>query len=265
MNLKILFFGDVVGKIGRRAVAKILPQLRKKYDPDLVIANAENLAHGLGVTAKTLDELIEAGVDFCTSGDHIFDKKEVFEILEKKDLLMRPANYPPGVPGVGAKLLEIGTKHVLVINLIGRVFFKNQYDCPFRRIDEILEEYKNINLSAIIIDFHAEATSEKNGLAHYLDGRVSAVLGTHTHIGTDDYQILPGGTAFVTDVGMVGAKDSIIGVEKKNIIKNFLTQIPQLHEIPEKGTCVVNAIYLEINPKTRKAVKIKKIREEVEI
>lgn len=264
--MKILFFGDVAGKIGRHAVAKILPQLKKKYDPDLVLANAENLAHGVGITLKTLNEMIEAGVEFFTSGDHVFDKKEVVEILEKKDsLLLRPANFSSGAPGVGAKLLEIGTKKVLVINLIGRVFFKNQYDCPFRGADEILEEYKNINLSAIIVDFHAEATSEKNALAQYLDGRVSAVLGTHTHVGTDDLQILPGGTAFVTDIGMIGAKNSIIGVDKKNIIKNFLTQMPQLHEIPEEGTCIVNAIYLEINPKTKKAVKIKKIKEEIEI
>lgn len=265
MNLKILFFGDVVGKIGRRAVVKILPKLKKKYDPDLVLANAENLAHGLGVTKKTLNEMIEAGIDFFTSGDHIFDKKEAIEILEKKDLLIRPANYPPNVPGTGAKLLEVGTRHVLVINLIGRVFFKNQYDCPFRKADEILEEYKNIDLSSVIVDFHAEATSEKNALAMYLDGRVSAVLGTHTHIGTDDFQILPNGTAFVTDIGMVGAKNSIIGVDKKGIIKTFLTQIPELHEIPEEGACVANAVYLEINPKTKKAVKIKKIKEEIEI
>ena len=266
MNLKIIMFGDVSGKIGRRAVARILPELKKKYKPDLVLANAENLAHGLGTTEKTLNELIEAGVDFFTSGDHAFDKKEAIEILEKKDSpLLRPANYPPGVPGSGAKLLEIGTKKVLVINLLGRVFMKNQYDCPFRKADEILEEFKNAEPSAVIVDFHAEATSEKNGLAQYLDGRVSAVLGTHTHVGTDDWQIMPGGTAYATDIGMVGAKDSILGVDKKGIIRNFLTQIPEVHEIPEEGVSVVNAVYLEIDPKTRQAKKINKIKEEVEI
>jgi hypothetical protein len=266
MNLKVLFFGDISGRIGRHAVAKILPSLKKKFDPDLVIANVENIAHGLGVTAKTLQEISEAGVDFFTSGDHIFDKREAVEILERKDTnLLRPANYPPGVPGVGAKLFEIGTKQVLVINLMGRVFLKNQYDCPFRKADEILEEYKNLNLAAIIVDFHAEATSEKNGLAQYLDGRASAVLGTHTHVGTDDWQILDGGTAFVTDIGMVGAKDSILGVQKEGIIKTFLTQISEVHEIPEEGVCMVNAIYLEIDPKTKLAKKIKKVREEVKI
>lgn len=266
MNLKILFFGDISGRIGRKAIAKILPALRKKLDPDLVIANVENIAHGLGVTAKTLQEISDAGVDFFTSGDHIFDKREAIEILERKDTnLLRPANYPPGVPGVGAKLFEIGTKQVLVINLMGRVFLKNQYDCPFRKADEILEEYKNENLAAVIVDFHAEATSEKNGLAQYLNGRASAVLGTHTHVGTDDWQILDGGTAFVTDVGMVGAKDSILGVQKEGIIKTFLTQISEVHEIPEEGVCLVNAIYLEIDPKTKRAKKIKKVREEVKI
>lgn len=266
MNLKILFFGDISGRIGRNAVAKILPSLKKKFDPDLTFANAENIAHGTGVTEKTLNDLAEAGVDFFTSGDHIFDKKEAFEILLKKDSpLLRPANYPPCVPGVGAKMLEVGTKKILVINLMGRVFLKNQYDCPFRKADEILAEFNNLELSAVIVDFHAEATSEKNGLAQYLDGRVSAVLGTHTHIGTDDWQILPGGTAFVTDVGMVGAKDSILGVGKEGILKTFLTQIPGVHEIPEEGACLVNAVYLEINPKTKKAIKIKKIKEEVKI
>ncbi len=266
MNLKILMFGDISGRIGRNAVAKILPSLKKNLDPDLVIANAENIAHGVGITEKTLNELAEAGVDFFTSGDHVFDKKEAIGILENKNSsLIRPANFPPGVPGVGAKLFEIGTKKVLVINLIGRVFLKNQYDCPFRKADEILDEFKNDNLSAVIVDFHAEATSEKNGLAQYLDGRVSAVLGTHTHVGTDDWQILDGGTAFVTDIGMVGAKDSILGVKKDGIIKTFLTQMSEAHEIPEEGICLVNAIYFEIDSKTKQAKKIKKIKEEIKI
>ena len=266
MNLKILFFGDVSGRVGRNAITKILPSLKKKLDPDLVIANAENIAHGVGITEKTLQELIDAGVDFFTSGDHVFDKKDVLGVLEDKNSpLIRPANFPPGVPGMGAKLFEIGTKKVLVINLIGRVFLKNNYDCPFRKADEILDEFKDENLSAIIVDFHAEATSEKNGLAQYLDGRVSAMLGTHTHVGTDDWQILPGGTAFVTDIGMVGAKDSILGVDKKGILKTFLTQISEVHEIPEEGICTVNAVYLEIDPKTKQAKKIKKIKEEIKI
>lgn len=222
------------------------------------------MAHGKGTTVKTLKEMIETGIDFFTSGDHAFDKSEVNAIFEEKDsLLIRPANFPEGVPGKGEKILEIGTKKVLVVNLVGRVFMKSQYDCPFKKADKILEEYKNENLSAIIIDFHAEATSEKNALAVYLDGRVSAVLGTHTHIGTDDLRILPQGTAFITDIGMVGASDSVLGVDKENVLKNFLTQIPQTHEIPEEGLCAVNAIFIEI--KNKKAVKTKKLREEIKI
>jgi metallophosphoesterase (TIGR00282 family) len=266
MSLKVLIFGDICGKIGRKAIAKIMPELKKKYDPDLTIANVENLAHGKGTTIKTMEEMIEAGIDLFTSGDHAFDKSEVIEIFEQKNCpLIRPANFPPGVPGKGEKMLEIGTKKVLVVNLIGRVFMKSQYDCPFREMDEILKRYENENLSAIIVDMHGEATSEKNALGLYLDGKVSAVLGTHTHIGTDDYKILPQGTAFVTDIGMVGASDSVLGVDKENILKNFLTQIPQTHEIPEEGMCVIDAIYLEINNKNSKAIKIEKIKEEVKI
>lgn len=259
-------FGDICGKIGRKAITKILPDLKKKFNPDIVIANVENLAHGKGTTVKTLDEMVEAGIDFFTSGDHAFDKSEVNAIFEEKNgLLVRPANFPEGVPGKGEKVFEIGTKKVLVVNLVGRVFMKSQYDCPFKKADEILERHKDENLSAIIVDFHAEATSEKNAIALYLDGRVSAILGTHTHIGTDDLRILPQGTAFITDIGMVGASDSVLGVDKENILKNFLTQIPQTHEIPEEGLCTVNAVFVEINNKNKKAIKAEKIREEIKI
>ena len=268
MNLKVLMFGDICGKIGRKAITKILPELKTKHSPDLTIANVENLAHGTGTTSKTLNEMISAGVDFFTSGDHAFDKKEIYEIFENPDSpLIRPANFPDevGVPGKGEKLFEISTKKVLVINLVGRVFMKRQYDCPFKLADKILKKYENEDLAAIIVDFHAEATSEKIAMGIYLDGRVSAVLGTHTHIGTDDFKILPKKTAYVTDVGMVGAKNSVLGVDKKNILKNFLTQTPQVHEIPESGLCDVDAIYLEIDTKNGEAKKIKKIKKEVEI
>jgi metallophosphoesterase (TIGR00282 family) len=264
--MTILFFGDIIGKIGRQAIKKILPELKKKYEPDLVIANAENIAHGLGVTEKTINEMVESGIDVFTSGNHIWDKEEVLEILKKnKIILLRPANYPPGAPGVGHKLLEIGTKKLLVVNLIGRVFFREQFDCPFRKIDEILEEYKNEKLNGIVIDFHAEATSEKVALGWHTDGRVSAVIGTHTHVPTADPKILPEGTAHITDAGMVGAKDSIIGDDKTNILKRFLTQIPYPLEVPEEGICQVNAMLLEIDTKTGKAKSIKRIDEEVRV
>lgn len=264
--MKILFFGDIVGKIGRKAAAKVLPELKAGFRPDLVLANGENLAHGKGANEKVIKEVLEAGIDFLTSGNHIWAEKKVIPILEEGKLpLIRPANYPPEVPGAGEKIIEVGGIKVLIINLMGRVFIKEDLDCPFRKIDEILEKYKKEKLAAIIVDFHAEATSEKQAFGWYVDGRVSAVLGTHTHIGTSDSQILPQGTAYITDIGMVGAKESVLGVDKSIIQKKFLTQMPVLHEIPEEGVCMVNAILVEIDPKTKKAIKIERIDKEVTI
>ncbi len=266
MNIKILIFGDVMGKIGRRAIDKILPKLKKELKPDLVIANAENSAHGKGITQKTTEEMIKSGVDFFTSGDHIWDKKESIFLLEKKDTrIIRPANYPVAVPGLGYKIIEVGLRKVLIINLIGRVFMKGDYDCPFKKLDQILKETQNEKVNAIVIDFHAEVTSEVRAFGFYADDRVSAVIGTHTHVPTADDQILDGGTAYLSDVGMVGAKDSVLGVDKKNIIKNFLTQMPVEHEIPETGRAIINAVFLEIDPKTKKAKKIDRISREVEV
>lgn len=258
--IKILFFGDIIGKIGRRAVKLILPELKKEFQPDLVLANAENLAHGIGVTEKALDEMIKAGVDLFTSGNHIFDKPEAELILVRKDsVLLRPANYPPNMPGIGFKIIEVGARSILVINLVGRVFMKEDFDCPFRKIDEILAKVEQKNLAGIIIDFHAEATSEKVAFGWYVDGRVSAVLGTHTHVPTADTRILPGGTAFISDVGMVGATNSVIGDKTKPILESFLTQTPQLIEVPEEGEVEVNTILLEINSKTKKTSNIERV------
>lgn len=266
MNIKILMFGDVVGAIGRKAITETLPQLKKELKPDLIIANAENLAHGKGATKKTLDELTKAGVDFFTSGDHAFDKKEIFSILENKEaIIIRPANYPPLALGSGYKIIEAGARKILVVNLIGRVFVKADYDCPFRKIDEILKETEKEKPNAVIIDFHTEATSEIRAFGFYVDGRASAVIGTHTHVPTADAQILPNGTAYLSDVGMAGAKNSILGIDKENVIKNFLTQMPIEHEIPETGKAIVNGVFLEIDSKTKKAKKIKRIDKEAEI
>lgn len=266
MNLKILFFGDIVGKIGRQALAKVLPELKKEYSPDLIIANAENLAHGKGVTNDSLKSMMEAGIDFFTSGNHIWKKKEALPILQENKLpIIRPANYPPQVPGVGYKIIEVGSKKVLIINLVGRVFMKEDFDCPFRQLDEILAKTKKEKPSAVIIDFHAEATSEKRALNFYASGQVSAVIGTHTHIQTADEEISKDGTAYITDVGMVAAKDSILGSNKQDIIKKFLTQLPAEHEIPESGPVIVNAVYLEINPQNGQATQIKRLNQEVEI
>lgn len=265
MNLKVLFLGDIVGKIGRRAVIKILPELKKEYDPDLVIANAENLAHGKGVTRKALEEVLEAGIDFFTSGNHIWKKKDSLDIFQENKLpIIRPANYPPNLPGDGFRIIEVGSKKVLILNLIGRVFMHDNFDCPFRKFDEIMEIFKKDKIKVAIVDFHGEVTSETKALGFYADGRISAFLGTHTHIQTADEQILPGGTAYITDAGMVGAKDSVIGVEKQGVIKAFITQLPVEHEVPESGLAIVRGVYLEVDGSSGKARKIERIVREVE-
>ncbi len=266
-QIKILFLGDIVGKIGRKAVAETLPKLKKKYKPDLIIANAENLAHGKGVTEKTLQEMLHAGIDFFTSGNHIFSNSaEINEILSANKIpLIRPANYPAGVPGEGYKIIEIGVYKILIINLIGRVFFKENFDCPFQKLEQILNENKTQEFGAIIVDFHAEATSEKNTLSRYFDGQVSAVIGTHTHVQTADEQILKNGTAYITDAGMVGYKDSSLGVDLKNVVKQFFTQLPTAFELPESGTCQVDGVFVIIKPETGKAQKIERIKLDVEV
>lgn len=264
--MKILFFGDIIGKIGRKAVKAVLPQLKKEFEPDLVLANAENLAHGVGVTESVLAEMIEAGINIFTSGNHVLAKPEAELILSRKDsVLLRPANYPPIVPGEGFKIVEVAGRKLLVINLIGRVFFKENFDCPFRKLDEILKNSAKNKLSGIIIDFHAEATSEKTALGWYADGRVSAVLGTHTHVPTVDNKILPAGTAFISDIGMVGASQSIIGDEIEPILRGFLTQLPPRIEIAEEGEVDVNAVVLEIDPETRKAISLQRVDRKIKV
>lgn len=266
MDFNILFFGDIVGKIGRKAIREIIPNLRKKYDPDIILANIENLAHGKGITEKTLKEVIESGIDLFTSGNHIFRKEEGLNLIAKKDtLVLRPANYPDGTVGIGEKMVEIGTKKLLVINLIGRVFFEEKFDCPFKKLDEILKNHAKDELAGIIIDFHAEATSEKVALGWYADGRASALLGTHTHIPTADAKILPKGTAYITDIGMVGPKESVLGVKKETIIDKFLNDNAIIFDIPEQGIVQANAVLVTIDSKTRKAKKIQPIEEEITI
>lgn len=263
-KMKILFFGDVIGQPGREGVAKILPILRKKYDPDIVGANVENLAHGHGISKETLNEISQAGVDFFTSGNHVWEGKDAKELLDKKDLpLVRPANYPPGAPGKGFCVVKVGTKRLLIINLMGRVFMKVQIDCPYRKADEILKELEEERPDAIFVDFHAEVTSEKRVMGFYLDGKVSAISGTHTHVPTADEQILPGGTGYITDAGMCGPYDSSIGVDKKIMIKEMLIQVSQKKEIAETGKIEVGAVLFDIE-KDGKCKKVKRIREIVD-
>jgi len=261
--MKILFFGDIVGQPGRQAIKEILPKWQKKYKPDLIIANGENLAHGSGITEKCLNEILKAGIDLVTLGDHTWKQKEVTALLDDKEIpLIRPANFPPNLPGQGWRLIELRTKKILVINLIGRVFMHEDYDCPFRAVDEILEAQAE-EANVIIVDWHTEATSEKVCLGWHLDGRVSAVLGTHTHIPTADARILPKGAAYISDIGMVGVRDSSLGRDKEAAIKRFLTQVDQKLEVAQ-GPVEVDAVLMEIDNKG-KAKKIELLQEIVEL
>ncbi|MBU0671160.1 MAG: TIGR00282 family metallophosphoesterase [Patescibacteria group bacterium] len=264
--MKILFFGDVVGKIGRKALAKVLPDIIKEHEPDFVLGNGENLAHGIGFTEDTVLELLDLGFNFLTSGNHVFDKEPGIEYLKKPDAkILRPANFPSHDPGKGHVLLEVGTKRLLIINLLGQVFIEKDANCPFRELDTILEGYHEDDYDGMLIDFHAEATSEKEAMGFYADGRASAVLGTHTHVGTCDEWILPMGTAYCSDVGMVGARESILGGEKEPILKRFLTKIPLHFEPPESGRVTINAVLIETDPQTKLAVHIKRIDQLVEV
>lgn len=248
--LKVLFIGDIVGKIGRETISKVLPKLKKEKKIDIVIANAENSAHGSGITERIIEELEKYGVDYFTMGDHALRRKNQAGLYALPNIV-RPANFPPGVSGHGYCLIPVKDKNILLINLIGRVFMRGDYDCPFRKLDEILanEHLQTNNIFAIIIDIHAETTSEKVALMHYADGRVNAVLGTHTHVQTADEQTTDEGTAFITDVGMVGASDSSLGIAKEGTIRTFLTQIKETHVIPKTGKAIFNSVLLTISTK----------------
>jgi len=245
--------GDVVGRPGRRAVRKFLPGLCHDYGIGLVIANGENSAGGIGITPDTATELFDCGIDVLTTGNHVWAKKEIIPFLDEELPIIRPLNFPPGVPGRG--FLEV--KGALIVNIIGRVFIGG-FDCPFRAMDCLLSEIK-ADSKVIIVDFHAEATSEKVAMGKYLDGRVSAVLGTHTHVGTVDAYILPKGTAYVTDVGMVGSVDSVIGVDAESAIRSFLTGMPHRFFAGE-GTAAFDAVLVDVDEATGKAVSIKRIQ-----
>ncbi|MFC2036255.1 TIGR00282 family metallophosphoesterase [Chloroflexota bacterium] len=252
----ILAVGDIIGKPGRQAMTKLLPGLRAQYRLDLVVANGENTAGGFGLTSTIARELIDAGVDVLTSGNHIWAQKEIIPYLDSDMPILRPLNYPPGVPGRG----YLVRNQVMVVNVIGRTFIGN-FDCPFRAMDRLLGEL-NSKPPVIIVDFHAEATSEKMAMGKYLDGRVSALLGTHTHVGTIDAQLLPRGTAYVTDIGMTGPIDSVIGDNIETVLQRFLTAIPHRLSVGQ-GKTMFNAILVEIDNSSGKAVSIERIYREV--
>jgi len=254
-KLGFLFIGDIIGHPGRRALRRCLPRLREKYSPDFIVANAENAAGGVGITEEVGTELLGL-VDVLTSGNHVWDKKEALPYLDREPRLLRPANYPSPNPGKGSYILESSRGWKAgVLNLQGRVFME-PLDCPFRVADGEVAKLRAVT-PIIVVDFHAEATSEKQALGWHLDGRVSALIGTHTHVPTADERILPRGTAYITDVGMVGGYHSVIGIRPEQAVARFLTARPQRFE-PEKEGLVFSSVYIEVDTATGRALSVRR-------
>lgn len=257
-TLRILMIGDVVGAAGRAVFQKHIDKVRRTHNINAVIVNGENCAHGRGITTKNVRFFQHNGVDVITSGNHIWKHKEIYPYLDEHSDLLRPANFPSATPGVGVTTFMVEGHRVGVINLQGRVFMKELIDCPFNKADAILAElHKKTNI--ILVDFHAEATSEKMALSFYLDGRVSGVVGTHTHVQTADERILPGGTAHITDLGMTGSFNSMLGMKKEPIIHNFLTALPVKFSPDTSVPIVLCGAWIEIDTATGKAVKIQRV------
>jgi metallophosphoesterase (TIGR00282 family) len=257
--MRILLVGDVVGQAGRKALARILPNLRKQEDINFVVVNGENAAGGFGLTEETADEILAAGADIITSGNHIWDKREIYAALDAEDIpIIRPANYPDRAPGKG--IMRIG--EVVVINLQGRVFMPEGLDSPFETARQLLDDLEPDPPEIILVDFHTEATSEQSAMGWFLDGRVTAVVGTHTHVPTADTRILPKGTAYVTDLGMTGPVNSIIGSRVEDVLSRFLTAMPRRLNVVEDGPVQFNSVLIETDDLTNKPLRITR-RDEV--
>lgn len=258
--MNLLFVGDIVGRPGRHALYKRLDRLVDRHRVDLVVANCENAAAGFGLTVDVAEELYGYGIDVMTSGNHIWDKKEILDYLNTQERILRPANYPGEVPGRGSGVFATNTGvRVGVINIEGRVFM-NDLECPFQTVDRLVEQLSDADV--VIVDLHAEATSEKMALGWYLDGRVAALIGTHTHVQTADERVLPGGTAYISDVGMTGSRDGVIGMRREGVIEKFLTQRPVRFEVAKKDP-VLCAVVVDIDETTGKARKVERIMEAV--
>jgi hypothetical protein len=255
--VNVVFIGDIVGRPGRETVRRMMPWVRETYRPHLVIANGENAAGGRGITAAIAQELFDLGVHGITMGNHTWDQREIFDFIDDEPRLVRPANLPPGTPGRGFSVVKANGKELAIVNLIGRTFLPPA-ECPFRTADAIVEELRNKH-RCILVDFHAEATSEKIAMGWHLDGRVSVVLGTHTHVQTVDSRVLPGGTAYVTDVGMTGPRDGILGMKRDQVLRKFLTGLPSRFEVEESGKWQFSALFVEIDETTGYAAQIRMI------
>lgn len=258
--MRILFFGDVVGKPGRDILVRRMPTLRRKLGADVVIVNGENAAGGVGITPQICREFFDLGADVITLGNHAWDKREIATYIDEEPRLIRPINYPPGTPGFGSYVVKRGGQPIMaVVQGHGRVFTPLLLDDPFRGLEEVVERLRKVT-PVIVVDFHGEATSEKMALAWFLDGRVSAIIGTHTHVQTADETILPGGTAYLSDVGMCGPWMSVIGTDRHLVLERFLTQMPVRLEVA-KGPAILSAVLVDVDPATGKATAIERIQE----
>ncbi|KIL44958.1 TIGR00282 family metallophosphoesterase [Jeotgalibacillus soli] len=255
--MKLLFIGDVVGSMGREMVEEFVPKLKEQHQPDLTIINGENAASGRGITENIYRQLEDAGADVITMGNHTWDNRDIFQFIDKASNIVRPANFPQGTPGKGMVMIQAGSFEVAVINLLGRTFM-NPIDDPFPVVKKLVDEAKR-HTPFIFVDFHGEATSEKQAMGWFLDGKVSAVVGTHTHVQTADERILPKGTAYQSDVGMTGPYDEILGMEKEAVIKRFVTSLPVRFEVPKTGRKQLSGCVIELDRKTGKALSIKRI------
>lgn len=254
---KILIVGDIVGKSGRNILLKHLPSIKINYNLDFIIVNGENSAGGFGISSKIVDLFLSNQIDVITSGNHIWKNKDVFKIINTEKRLLRPLNFPPNVPGLGYNIYNKSGIKILVVNLLGRINLL-EVDCPFQTMDNLLKKISVNDYDFSIIDFHAETTSEKIAMGWFLDGRINAIVGTHTHVQTADEKILPQGTAYITDIGMTGSFDSVIGVEKEPIIAHFLTRMPAQHKVAEKNPGI-NSVLITFDILNKKAIKIERI------
>src|SRR5919197_4705090 len=255
--MNIVMVGDGYGEPGRTAIAKLLPRLRQEHAIDFCVVNVENSAGGFGVTPAMCRQFLEQGADVMTSGNPIWDKKEIVEYITKENLLLRPANFPAGTPGVGYVTVKAVPHRVAVLNLMGRIFM-SAIDCPFRKADEILPQVHK-ETPIVLVDMHCEATSESLAMGWYLDGRASAVVGTHRHVQTADERVLPGGTAYITDLGMTGPTEGVIGVDRDIILQRFLTQMPVRFE-PAKGPAALHGVVIVVDPESGRASDIQRLR-----
>ncbi|MGX7131123.1 TIGR00282 family metallophosphoesterase [Enterococcus songbeiensis] len=256
--MRVLFIGDVVGALGRKTITEYVPKLKKKYRPQVTICNGENAASGRGITGKIYKKFLQDGIDVVTMGNHTWDNRDIFEFIGEAKKMIRPANFPEEVPGMGMVFVKVNQVELAVINLQARTFMV-ALDDPFRKIDELLAMARE-RTSLIFVDFHGETTSEKQAMSWYLDGRVSAVVGTHTHVQTNDARILPQGTAYLTDAGMTGPYDGILGMKREPVIERFLTTLPQRFEVVESGRTILSGCLIDIDERTGKATAIHTIQ-----